>query len=234
LIAEISRYLNKPCVWVEELLESTGEGIQKILGSVNEFNELLYDWVIPHLFNDLYDITSNEKTEEYEVELAKIPPNGFYEFSASPGLVVKDQDVARIYVSKSFHLDTYCFDSDPERNLFWNLLRDGKVKKLYFTGMLTHGQSDFYVQYIDPESHTIRNYYPDFLVQKEDESYVIVEVKGDNKIEDPVVVAKQEFAEQMAAASGMTYKIIKGTDAAQGRYSFLLTNDPIPYQVGMT
>ena len=29
--------------------------------------------------------------------------------------------------AKSFHLDSYCFDSDPERNLFWDLLRDGHV-----------------------------------------------------------------------------------------------------------
>lgn len=57
--------------------------------------------------------------------------------------------------------------------------------------MLTHGQSDFFVQYIDPESHTIRSYYPDFLVQKEDGTYAIIEVKGDNKIDDPIVLAKK-------------------------------------------
>ena len=43
--------------------------------------------------------------------------------------------------------------------------------------MLTHGQMEFFVSYIDPESNTLRNYYPDFLVQKKDGSYVIVEVK---------------------------------------------------------
>ena len=233
LVAEISRYLNKPCLQIENILDATMEGTGKILSAVNEFNELLYDWIIPRLFNELYEITKHEKTEEYEVELVKIPEDGFYQLSASPNLVVRERDAERQYASKSFHLDTYCFDSDPERNLFWNLLKDGKVKKVYFTGMLTHGQSDFYVQYIDPESHTVRSYYPDFLVQKEDGRYLIVEVKGDNKIEDPVVLAKQEFAEQMAIASGMTYKIIKGSDAAQGRYSFLLTNDAMPYQVGL-
>ncbi len=231
LVAEISRYLNKPCLFIEDLLESTVEGTAKILAAVNEFNELLYDWVIPHLFNELYDITRHDQTEEYEVELVKEPVSGYYELSASPKLVV-NMHQAEAYADKSFHLDTYCFDSDPERNLFWNLLRDGKVKKLYFTGMLTHGQSDFFVQYIDPESHTVRSYYPDFLVQKEDGTYVIVEVKGDNKIEDPVVLAKQDFAEQMAAASGMSYKIIKGSDAANGIYAFLLSNEPMPYQAG--
>jgi type III restriction enzyme len=84
--------------------------------------------------------------------------------------------------------------------------------------MLTHGQSDFYVQYIDPESHTVRSYYPDFLLQKEDGSYMIVEVKGDNKIDDPVAQAKRDFAEQMAVASGMTYRIIRGSDASKNNY----------------
>jgi len=230
LVAEISRYLNKPCLFIEKLLASSQEGIDTILDAVNRFNELLYDWVIPHLFTELYEITKYEQNEEYEVELVKLPEKGYYEISASPDMVVTQQDVERSFASKSFHLDTYCFDSNPERNLFWNLVRDGRVKKLYFTGMLTHGQSDFYVQYIDPESHTVRSYYPDFLLQKEDGSYTIVEVKGDNKIDDPIVRAKQDFAEQMAIASGMTYKIIKGSDAAAGSYTFLLTDEPLPYQ----
>ena len=234
LVAEISRYLNKSCLQIESILSATTEGMDRILLSVNEFNELLYDWIIPRLFNELYEITGHEKTEEYEVELVKIPEEGFYQLTAAPNLVIRERDVDRQYAPKSFHLDTYCFDSDPERNLFWNLLKEGKVKKVYFTGMLTHGQSDFYVQYIDPESHTVRSYYPDFLVQKDDGSYVIVEVKGDNKIEDPVVLAKQEFAQQMAVASGMTYKMIRGTDAAHGRYAFLLNNDPMPYQIAAT
>jgi hypothetical protein len=122
---------------------------------------------------------------------------------------VKEQPIA-----DSFHLDTYAFDSQPEKELFWRLLRDRRVQKLYFTGMLTHGQSDFYTQYIDPETHALRSYYPDFLLQKKEGSWVIVGVKGDNKIEDPVVLAKQFFAEQMAVASGMTYKVMQRSDAA--------------------
>jgi len=143
LVAEISRYLNKPCLQIENIMDATMEGTEKILSAVNEFNELLYDWIIPRLFNELYEITKHEKTEEYEVELVKVPEDGFYQLSASPNLVVRERDAERQYAPKSFHLDTYCFDSEPERNLFWNLLKDGKVKKIYFTGMLTHGQSDF-------------------------------------------------------------------------------------------
>jgi len=221
LVAEISCYLNKPCLQIESVLEATTEGIVKILSAVNEFNEILYDWIIPRLFNELYEISQHEKTEEYEVELVKMPKEGYYQISAPPDLVVRLCEAGQKFSSKSFHLDTYCFDSRPEQNLFWHLLKNGKVKKLYFTGMLTHGQSEFYVQYIDPESHTVRSYYPDFLVQKNDGKYLIIEVKGDNKIDDPIVLAKQAFAQQMAIASGMTYKIIKGSDAMRGNYSSL-------------
>jgi len=96
------------------------------------------------------------------------------------------------------------------------------VSKLYFTGMLTHGQSDFFIQYIDPDSHTIRSYYPDFLLQETSGALTIVEVKGDNKIDAPVVLAKQSFARQVASASGMTYRIIKGSDANAGRVDLIL------------
>ena len=89
--------------------------------------------------------------------------------------------------------------------------------------MLTHGQSDFFIQYIDPDSHAIRSYYPDFLFQKDDNTYVIVEVKGDNKIDDPVVQAKKEFAERMAKDNQMTYRIIKGSEADAGQYRQLLS-----------
>lgn len=225
LVAEISRYLNKPCLVVEDILAHTHEGTEKILAAVNDFNELLYDWVIPQLFRELYNITEDDKTEEYEVELVKVPDKGYYEINAAEELIVRMGEVSEQLAAKSFHLDTYCFDSDPERRLFWDLLRNGKVEKLYFTGMLTHGQTDFYVQYIDPESHTVRSYYPDFLFQKDDGSYVIVEVKGDNKIDDPVVQAKKEFAEQMAVASGMTYRIIKGSDASKGHYTSLFNGE---------
>ena len=106
--------------------------------------------------------------------------------------------------------------------MFRYLLADERVKKIYFTGMLTHGQTDFYIQYIDPDSHTVKRYYPDFLMQLEDDSWLIVEVKGDNLIEASVVQAKAQYARQLAAASKMNYTIIKGSDAGAGNYDSLL------------
>ena len=223
LCAEIARYLNRSPLEIENILTNTQEGMEEILRCVNEFNELLYDWIIPHLFNALYDLKEFEHHEPEEIELVKEPEDGYYRVRSTPDLVATDTGTTwKDYEHKSFHLDTYAFDSNPERDLFWHLLREGKVKEIYFTGMLTHGQSDFYIQYIDPESHAVRRYYPDFLMQKDDDSWVIVEVKGDNKIDDKIVQAKAAATHQRANASDMSYKIIKGSDAGEGRYNSLL------------
>lgn len=218
LVAEIACYLNLPPLKVHQILASTGEGISKILESVNEFNELLFDFVVPKLFNELYDLFEYERKEEVELELVKIPKDkDYYSVTAKKGLRanLEDEKFAK-FKDKSFHLDNYCFDSNPEKDLFWSLLNDERIDKVWFTGMLTHGQSDFTINYIDPESHTVRCYYPDFLVQLKDESYLILEVKGDNKIEDTIVKAKAEYAHQLATSSNMKYQMVKGTDAKKG------------------
>ena len=227
LVAEVSRYLNLRPLEVEALLDSTKEGADELVAVVNEFNELLYDEVIPRLFKLLFDLDEAQETEEHEVELIKVPAAGYYEVTAAPDKIVRMSDVADdAERAKSFHLDTYCFDSNPERTLFWDLLHEKRVRKLYFTGMLTHGQSDFFIQYIDPESHTVRCYYPDFLFLRQEpdgnEKYVIVEVKGDHQIDDAVVQAKKEFAHQIAVASGMEYQMIKSTVAEARGYRELI------------
>lgn len=68
----------------------------------------------------------------------------------------------RAFAQKSFHLDKYCFDSGTEKKFFLDLLKLEGVTKLYFTGMLTHSGSDFIIRYIDPISHTVCKYFPDF------------------------------------------------------------------------
>ncbi len=194
----------------------------------NEFNELLYDEIIPRLFRLLFELDEYEKKDEYEVDLIKLPANGYYEVSAAKDKIVRmgDTQIKDEERAKSFHLDTYCFDSGSEGWLFWDLLREQRVRKIYFTGMLTHGQSDFFVQYIDPDSRTVRSYYPDFIFQREEPDgslkYVIVEVKADNQIEDAVVQAKKEFAQQMAVASGMEYRLLKSSDADKRNFRMLL------------
>lgn len=218
LTAEIARYLNiKPSI-IKNVLVTTVQGIDNILTAVNEFNELLYDWIIPKLFKEFYDIETFEKLDEIEIELVKEPTEGVcYRVNAKKELIASlHNNKFSSFKDKSFHLDNYCFDSNPENNLFWTLLHDNTINKVWFTGMLTHGQSDFVINYIDPISHTVRSYYPDFLVLLNDGSYLILEVKGDNMIDDEIVKAKADYATQLASASNMTYKMIKGSDAMNG------------------
>jgi hypothetical protein len=168
-VAEVSRYLNRSPLEIEELLDATKEGTDELVVITDEFNELLYDGIIPRLFRQLYGLDESQQTEEHEVDLIKMPPNGYYEVSAAKDKIVRMSD-ARVEDeerAKSFHRDTYCFDSGSENWLFWDLLHEQRMKKIYFTGMLTHGQSDFFIQYIDPDSRTC-SYYPDFIFQREE------------------------------------------------------------------
>lgn len=228
LTAEIARYLNKPCLAISKIINSTQEGFEGILELVNQFNEVLYDHIIPRLFALLYDIESEQEEVEYEVALVKEPPvhPGYYEMTAAKDMVVGVKDsAAKPYLSNSFHLDNYCFDSIPERDFFWHILQSNKIDKIWFTGMLTHGQSEFYIQYVDPDTHRVRSYYPDFLIKKNDGSFVMIEVKGENMIDHPTVKAKQEYAEMIAKASSidMSYELIPSRQAKEGNFdrSFL-------------
>ena len=46
--------------------------------------------------------------------------------------------------------------------------------------------------------------------------------KADNQIEDAVVQAKKDFAQQIAVASGMEYRILKSSDADKRHFRVLL------------
>lgn len=65
LVAEVSRYLNRSPLEIEELLDTTKEGTDELVAVANEFNELLYDEIIPRLFRQLYDLDESQKTEEH-------------------------------------------------------------------------------------------------------------------------------------------------------------------------
>ncbi len=214
LVAEIARYLNISPILVKRILVDSKDGIDSVLTRINEFNELLYDEVIPKFFSELFDIEEYENAEEIDVQLVKEPESGHFEVSYKEGLLAdRSEPQYEQYRDKTFNLDKYCFDSNPEYNMFWTLLKDKRIKKVWFTGMLTHGQTEFVVNYIDPVSGGVRSYYPDFLIMKQDGSYVIIEVKGDNMIDDAVVLAKKEYARQIASASNMEYIIVPGTKA---------------------
>ena len=220
LVAETARYINVSPLRVKKIYEDSKDGMQALLDKVNTANEILYSHIIPKLFGELFEIEEYIKNEELTVELVKDPSElgkDHYTVSYKDGLLSSRSDERFIpYLEKTFNVDNYCFDSKPEQALFWTLLHDRKLTKVWFTGMLTHGQTDFYINYIDPESGGVRSYYPDFLTLDEDGNYTIIEVKGDNKIDDEVVLAKKAYAEQLAHASNMKYVIIPGTKCLEG------------------
>ena len=230
LCAEISRYLGRDWtpIEVEMILEASPGGIAEVIRWVNLHNDLLYDHVIPKLFNRLYRLDKFERPEPHEVLLVREPPGGAYTVHADPGKVMS-LDNHSADGERSFHLDHYCFDSGSERTFFEALLRErGRVKKVYFTGMLTHGQTDFFVDYVDPKTGSPRHYYPDFLVQLDDGNWIVFEVKADNQEDDAIVQAKARFAQELADASHMTYRFVRSSQVDAGHSLSYLNPPPKP------
>ena len=214
LTGEIARYLNISCLLVSKMLNECVDGIDTIIELVSKYNRLLYDIIIPGMFHTLYEVTSTKRDEDIDVVLLRDPTDkGFYSIKGKDGLVVtmNDTQFNAKEVAKSFHADTYCFDSKPEKECFSQYIHNDKVKEVYFTGMFTANQGDLSIQYYDPDSQRIRHYYPDFIAKMEDGSYRLIEVKGDNKIDDVVVQAKKAAAEELATASTMEYVMYPGS-----------------------
>ena len=214
LVAEISRYMNVSCLTIAKILHEAVDGTATIVETVNRHNEILDDVIIPTIFHALYEVKSEQHSEDVDMVLLREPKDaGYYEFSASDELVITKSrnNFTPQEIAKSFHADTYCFDSKPERECFLQYITSNKVKEIYFTGMFTSNQGDLAVQYFDPESKRVRKYYPDFLALMEDGSYQLIEVKGDNMIDDTVVNAKKAAAEEMAIASGVRYLMYAGS-----------------------
>lgn len=208
LVGEVARYLNLSCLIVSRIIREAKDGVPVILDAVNKHNEILYDVVIPKTFHVLYEVKGTQKSEDVDMVLLREPKDaGYYEFSAKDELVVsKDSRVfTPAEIKKSFHADTYCFDSKPELECFKQYISSDKVKEVYFTGMFTSNQGDLSVHYYDPESKRVRQYYPDFLALMEDGTYQLIEVKGDHMIDSALVRAKKDAAEEISAASGMKY-----------------------------
>ena len=220
LAGEIARYLNISCVLAAKIICESVDGETAVLEAVNQYNELLDDVVIPRIFHTLFEVSSEVRSEDRFITLLKEPKEGgYYEFSGKPELVLtnKDSQFTFTQINKSFHADTYVFDSRPERECFLQYITSGKVRKVYFTGMFTSNQGDLSIQYYDPESRRIRLYYPDFFAEMSDGSYQLIEVKGDDKIDDDIVKAKAEAATTMATHSGVEYRMYAGSKVMTSR-----------------
>ena len=224
LVAEISRYLNITCLLAERILTESVDGIGKIAETVSKYNNILGDVIVPTIFNALYEVTCETISEEKQVDLLQMPEGKeAYEFLALPELVETDDDAqfaqadtfGKMFREKSFHTDKYCFDSKPEKECFLQYIFSDRVKEVYFTGMFTSKYNGLAIQYIDPETNAIRSYYPDFITTLNDGTIQIIEVKGDNKIDDTIVLAKAAAAREMASASKMEYLMLAGSRVMQ-------------------
>ncbi|MCM1297656.1 MAG: DEAD/DEAH box helicase family protein [Muribaculaceae bacterium] len=220
LTAEIAKYLNLSCILIEQILTESVDGIDLITSTVTKYNDFLYDVVIPKIFNTLYEVTCETVSEEKTVDLLQMPEGkDAYEFLALPELVAVEDEAqfaktdahGKPYRNKSFHTDKYCFDSKSERECFLQYIFSDRVKEVFFTGMFTSKYNGLAIQYIDPETNAIRSYYPDFITTLDDGTIQIIEVKGDNKIDDSVVQAKAAAASEMATESQMQYIMLAST-----------------------
>lgn len=215
LVGEIARLLGPTvsCATIDGMLANSVDGVEAILSAVNAHNQIIDDHIVPKLYAALFRVTSTVESTEEEVVLLRQPKDaGYYVFSARPELVARMHDEQYAQVKgKSFHADTYCFDSKPEKEYFIQSIFSDRVDEVYFTGMFTSGQGDLSVQYCDPESFRIRSYYPDFYVVMKDGTIKLIEVKGDNKIDDEVVKAKASAAREVAAESSIDYEMIPGS-----------------------
>ncbi len=215
LTAEIAKYLNRSCLLIGRMLKESADGLDLILNTVNKYNEIVYDVLIPTIFNTLYKVEPTRRYIDRDVILLKEPADAaYYIFSADKNLVISadTDDLSEKEKAKTFHADTYCFDSKPEKELFMQYVTNNHVDEVYFTGMFTSNQTDLMVQYFDPESERIRSYYPDFLAKMEDGTYQLIEVKGDNMIDNVVVQAKAEAAKELAEANNIRYIMYAGSE----------------------
>ena len=226
LAAEVARYLNISPVFADRILSECVDGADAVTETVSKYNEVLTDIVIPTIFNTLYEVKRSVITEDREVDLLRLPEGKeYYEFLADENLVALQneaqfakKDKAGIAAKdKSFHTDTYCFDSKPEKECFLQYVFSDRVKEVYFTGMFTSKYNGLLIQYIDPETNAIRSYYPDFITTLDDGTIQIIEVKGDNMIDDKVVGAKALAAEEMASESKMQYLMLPSTKVMKER-----------------
>ncbi|MDX9691263.1 MAG: DEAD/DEAH box helicase family protein [Acholeplasmataceae bacterium] len=213
LVFEISRYLNINPLRIEKLIKECMDGFDVLLDLVNKYNDIIFEELIPKVFNYYYEVKYTTVSTSKDVELINSLGKNEFEFHVKPELLVNvgEPSLSR-FREKSFHVDNYCFDSKPELELFYQYIKSAKIKEVYFTGMFTGKSNGLSIQYIDPESKIVRNYYPDFIALHEDGHYEIIEVKGDNMIDDKIVEAKYYAALELAEDSKMEYSMYTGSE----------------------
>lgn len=145
-----------------------------------------------------YDVV--EEVVEKAIELVKLDGftkeehNGKTEYVAvvnipidKEALIMYPQDMGQTYRQGSFgfgfHYEPYNFDSDPEKDLYRQMLlqiqqKPEDIEDIYYSGAITNPhQTEFYVEYRDGDQ--IRRYSPDFLIRRKNGHCLILEIKSE-------------------------------------------------------
>ena len=135
LVAECARYLCRSPMEIAALLSSSADGMDLVVARVNQYNELLWDHVIPALFKCFHDVTPTSSLEEVTLSLAPVDRDEPWVFHAKPELVVDrlapEFNGVQDIIDKTFHVEPYCFDSRSEQTAFFDLVKHGRVKQIY-------------------------------------------------------------------------------------------------------
>lgn len=153
------------------------------------------------------------ESEEIEVALALVRPEGFNEEQGADGKPIRTAEITyrkdkadRLWQVEDaradyggtfgFHYSPYNFDSLPEKDFLGKVLDAlkldaGDIEDVYFTGALGRNKTDFVVEYKDEDGRW-RPYSPDFLIRRKPPAggapgsgkMLIVEIKSERMRND--------------------------------------------------
>ncbi len=132
----------------------------------------------------------------------------FKEGSEREKLLVEHKDE-----NLGFHLSVYDFDSKPEKNFFTKILNILQLDKkdiddVYFTGSIKDTKkTDFYFAY-KGEDGKYHNYFPDFIITKQNGEFLIVEIKAKDKNKDKQVLNKKKAISYLEGIQENKFKYI--------------------------
>ncbi|STE38170.1 hypothetical protein [Enterococcus faecium] len=123
LIAEIARYLNFSPLEVQRILTESQDGLEQILFWSNTYKQVVYEILIPKIFEYKFKITKSQITEDNEVVLLKFPQGkNYYKFSGKPELVIMDSDKQlEIIKQRASTPIPMCLTQNPSANFSYNI-----------------------------------------------------------------------------------------------------------------
>ncbi len=126
LDGELSRYLNISCILtIARILRESVDGSDAILlSSQSVIMRYWNDVIVPDVFHALYEVKSELHTEVEDVLRSCLENQKMPDTMSSPPMTSLSSPIrtqgshSTGAEAKSFHADTYCFDSKPEKECF--------------------------------------------------------------------------------------------------------------------